>query len=356
MTSHPCLLAAVSGALTLAACSPSSPDGGVEMLARLPEAVSNNAVAAAEVDGRVMAYSFAGLGAGKTWQDVTANAYACDLAAGDCREIAGLPDGVGRLASIAATANQQVYIFGGYTVAEDGSERSTPEVWRFDPQNETYSRMADLPLPVDDSVALVYGDRYIYLVSGWHDHDNVDAVQVYDTAEDRWFEATNWPGSPVFGHAGGVLGNRLLICGGVEVVPPVSEDTRRTFELYEACWAGEIDREELTQINWEVASAPGAARYRAAMTRSTRLDRLVVVGGSDNPYNYNGIGYDGTPSEPVDPIMLISDNESIRITRPDYAATMDHRGLVEWNDGFVTLGGMTGDQSVTDAVRYITVD
>lgn len=26
-----------------------------------------------------------------------------------------------------------------------------------------------MPVPVDDSVALVYRDRYVYLVSGWHE-------------------------------------------------------------------------------------------------------------------------------------------------------------------------------------------
>ena len=49
-------------------------DRASAVIARLPEAVSNNAVAAARVDGRAMAYSFAGLHAGKTWRDLTADA------------------------------------------------------------------------------------------------------------------------------------------------------------------------------------------------------------------------------------------------------------------------------------------
>ncbi|MBI1235515.1 MAG: galactose oxidase [Alphaproteobacteria bacterium] len=347
---------ALAGAAFLAACSPAPPGPGTETLAHLPEAVSNNAVAAAIVDGRMMAYSFAGLRAGKTWQDLTADAYACDLEAGDCREIGGLPDGTGRLAAVAATAGNQIYVFGGYTVAEDGSERSTPEVWQFDPQREAYARRADIPVPVDDSVALVYADRYIYLVSGWHDNGNTDAVQVYDTAEDRWFAATSWPGAPVFGHAGALIDNRLLICGGVEVVPAATEGARRTFELYEACWSGEIDLVDPARISWSHADLPGAARYRAAMTGSAETGRYVILGGAINPYNYNGIGYDGAASEPIGMVMQIGESAIGRQASPGGLATMDHRGLIGWNGGFVTLGGMTGGQAVTGEVRITYPD
>ena len=38
-----------------------------------------------------------------------------------------------------------------------------------------------MPVPVDDSVALSYKERYIYLISGWHNDGNVNLVQVYDT-------------------------------------------------------------------------------------------------------------------------------------------------------------------------------
>jgi len=356
MTSLEGKMTVLLGAAFLATCSPSSPEPGIQTLAHLPEAVSNNAVAAAAVEGRVMAYSFAGMHAGKTWQSVTADAYACDLEAGECREMDGLPDGIGRLAAIAVTAGNQIYVFGGYTVAEDGSERSTPEVWRFDPQSGEYAQMADIPVPVDDSAALVYADRYVYLVSGWHDHDNVTAVQVFDTAEDRWFTATSWPGSPVFGHAGAILDNRLLICGGVEVVPPVSADARRTFELYEACWTGEINPGDLTDITWNTASLPGAARYRSAMTGSLETGRFVIMGGAVNPYNYNGIGYDGAAAGPVSLMMQISEGDIDRLVLPHSSATMDHRGLIEWNGGFVTLGGMTGRQTVSDEVRMMRPD
>ena len=51
-------------------------------------------------------------------------------------------------------------------------------------------------MPVEDAVLLVYLDRYIYLVSGWHDLGNVNLVQVLDTANGTWQQATPWPGAP----------------------------------------------------------------------------------------------------------------------------------------------------------------
>ncbi|GJL97226.1 MAG: hypothetical protein DHS20C06_10430 [Hyphobacterium sp.] len=330
--------------------------GQVRRIAQLPHAVSNNAVAAIEMAGQTHAFSFAGLRSGKDWSDVTANAYACALDTAQCNEIAGLPDGIGRLASIAATAGEHIYIFGGYTVGEDGSERSTPEVWQFDPVSTSYTRMADLPLPVDDSVALVYENRYVYLVTGWHDHDNVANTQMLDTQTGEWSEATGWPGSPVFGHAGGILERQILICGGVEVVPPIADGMRRTFELYDACWRGDIDPLDPTHIDWTSAQIPGAARYRAAMAGSERLDGFVVIGGTENPYNYDGVGYDGMPSEPVDLIIVDRQNAVERITRPGLAGSMDHRGLIEWRSGFVTLGGMTDGQVVSNEVRMVPLD
>lgn len=369
-----------------------------EVWARLPEPVTNNAVAGAEVDGRMMAYSFAGLHEGKTWRDVTADAYACDLTARECREIDGLPDGIGRLASVAVNVRGQIYIFGGYTVAEDHSERSTPEVWRFDPASETYTHVTDMPVPVDDTIALPNQDRYIYLVSGWHDTDNVDLVQVYDVEEDRWFEATPFPGAPVFGHAGAILGPGnphapalLRVCGGARVEPASEPGGRRRFVLSEACWDGEILADRPAEIAWSVVSdISGLARYRGAAMPGGR--GLHFFGGTDNPYNYNGIGYNGEAATPIMSIANVPgesrssfcyrlyNDASLPTQAPPRSTTfgrtpqlfatsismMDIRGLVrvplhqsaihsdpQSSIHYYSLGGLAPDLGVSDAVvRY----
>ncbi len=344
-----------------------------EVWAHLPEPVTNNAVAGVELDGRLMAYSFAGLHEGKTWRDVTADAYACDLDARTCREIDGLPDGVGRLASIAVTVRDQIYIFGGYTVAEDGSERSTPEVWRFDPASETYTHITDMPVPVDDTVALPYRDRYIYLVSGWHDTDNVDLVQVYDVEADRWFEATPFPGAPVFGHAGALNDGptafpaRILICGGTAVIPPREGETRRRFEAVPNCWLGGIGHDPAS-IAWSATTPlPDGPIYRGIAT-VYGSDFFALLGGSDNAYNYDGIGYNSVPSMPrrhgrgslitsFRPCGNRSEHEPVPWRTPDWQPVqnslqvMDIRGTVssQLGDRFF-LGGMTADLGVSDVV------
>ena len=84
--------------------------------------------------------------------------------------------------------------------------------------------------PVDDTVALVYQNRYIYLVSGWHGSGiskstgNVNLVQVFDSQQGRWFNATPFPGAPVFGHAGGIVDDQFLIVDGVKVNAVVNGD------------------------------------------------------------------------------------------------------------------------------------
>lgn len=326
-----------------------------EPWARLPEPVTNNAVAGVELDGRMMAYSFAGLHEGKTWRDVTADAYACDLTARECREIDGLPDGIGRLAAVAVTVREQIYIFGGYTVAEDHSERSTPEVWRFDPASETYTHITDMPVPVDDTVALPFQDRYIYLVSGWHDTDNVDLVQVYDVEEDRWFEATPFPGAPVFGHAGAIESqNGLIVCGGTAVIPPPSPNERRSFEAIDDCWAGSIGN-SLDEIVWqEAAPVHGGPLYRAAGV-SLPGDSVMFVGGTENSYNYNGIGYNGEASEPVErgwfrsQTCLATDHDWLPGVAP-VPPVMDLRSIVVFERSLFIVGGMLANQRVSNGV------
>ena len=341
------LMAALTS-LLLGCAAPAQMQAPAGVIAHLPKALSNTAVA--RIDD--ILYAFSGLHKDKTWRDVTADAYACNLAGGVCRTIAPLPDGVGRLAANAVAHGGKIYIFGGYSVAKDGTEKSMPEVWVFDPRDETYARAADMPVPVDDAVVLGFADRYLVLISGWHDHDNVADVQVLDTEENRWFAINAYPGAPVFGHAGAISGNRLLICGGVKVVPPTPPATRRSFVLSKSCWTGIIS-EDAQSIDWKKTgdTAPGAAYRRAAIALSDR--DFLFYGGALNPYNYDGIGYDGVPSVPLGRMDIASFGEDgeVQWRQVEAPAGMDYRGGVLWRGALVTLGGMDETQTVVDAMR-----
>lgn len=269
----------------------------------------------------------------------------------------------GRLASVAVGLNGQVWLFGGYTVAEDHSKISSPDNFTYDVVKDEYSRFSPMPVPVDDAVALIYQNRYIYLISGWHNDGNVKLTRVYDTKSDSWSQASPFSGKPVFGQAGGIVGNRLLICDGVEVIP--LPDKRRTFATESACYTGTIDPNNHLDIDWRTVPHPtGTARYRMAAKGITWNGKsgVLFIGGSDNPYNYNGICYHGISSNPDDRIWYDDfDNASWKITTynnnpknkvSDSIATMGHRGLLEIQEGCLIIAGMSEQQKVLDRITF----
>lgn len=337
----------VFAAIVLAACGSKAP----AVVPALPEPVANNAVAL--IDDT--AFSFAGLKTGKTHSDVTADAFAVNLATGERRMLPPLPGGKGRLASTAVAAGGRVYIFGGYTVAVDGTEVSTPDVFIFDPATNSYARGVPMPVPVDDSVAFVYG-RLIYLVSGWHNDGNVAAVQIYDTQAETWSRATDYPGTPVFGHAGGLVERSIVIFGGVtaEKLPT----GKNKYAASEEGWFGEIDGADPKVIRWlPLRPPPVSARYRIAAVGSKALQAVVFSGGAANPYNYNGIGYDKIPSAASDEVFALDvQTGSWRVYPRKARATMDHRGLIEWRGSFCTIGGMQDGQHVAMNIDCVVPD
>lgn len=321
----------------------------------LPEPLTNNAVAGVVREGKLELFTFMGLMANKTWRDITNRAWMWREGDGAWRELPRVPVPSGRLASIAAPVAGKVYLFGGYTVDEKGGEVSTPEVFRFDPGDHSYTAVAPMPTPVDDTVALVYQDRYIYLISGWHNTANVALVQLYDTRTDSWRRATDYAGTPVFGHVGGIAGRRMVVGGGVKVLPTAKPGQK--YARSNETWIGEIDPHDPAKIQWtETAFRTAQKHYRMAGSPVPVGENFyVMLGGTGNPYNYNGIGYDGVPSEP---------NETVLYGSPDAAGsdlfggkglvlTMDHRGFVAHRGYGYVIGGMRAQQRVTAGVQIV---
>ena len=320
----------------------------VEMLPAMPEAVSNNAVAVLNVDGDPAILSLMGLATARTPAAIHNRAWAYSPRSGLWSPIPDVPGGAGRLAAVAATAGGAVWLFGGYTVSAGGEEVSTPGVYRWQGHGEWDSPTA-MPVPVDDASAHVYRDRYIYLVSGWHDLGNVNLVQVLDTQNMQWSMATPWPGEPVFGHAGGMSDGRLVVCDGVRIEYP--EDGRaRRFMPSQECWMGQVDVQNYRRIAWRpVPAHPGPPRYRMA-AGSDGQGRVVFAGGTDNPYNFNGMGYNGVPSEPLAAVLSFDLEKRHWVVEGDLPRpTMDHRGLPFMGGWFYLLGGMDPGQRVSSA-------
>lgn len=316
----------------------------------LPVPHANNAVASISHRGKLAVFSVAGLKKGKTWRDTSRHAYMLLEGEDQWRTLPDLPVKEGRLAASAAGVDGKVYIFGGYTVAEDGSEKSMPEVFRFDPEKLEYQRMADMPTPVDDMVTFVYMKRYIYLVSGWHDEGNVRLVQVFDTKKNRWFRASDYPGTPVFGHAGGIVKNRFVIADGTAVIG--KKDGKRIFDTVNEGWMGSIDPKDPAKITYRrLPQLPGRGHYRMAGAGDKDRNMVLFMGGSPTAYNYDGIGYDASPAPAKKHVFAWDFSRDAWVAMPDKPiATMDHRGMFKWKGEWWTVGGLDEKRQVIGLV------
>jgi N-acetylneuraminic acid mutarotase len=322
--------------------------------APLPKPFSNNAVASLKIGKRNLLFTFMGMGPSKTWNDVSNSAYELELKTGKWNELRSIPGTAGRLAATAVGVRGQVFLLGGYVVAGDGSESTVPDVDAYEPVDHRWYRGADIPVPVDDAVSGVYRERYLYLIGGWSNHDAVRNVQVYDMEKNVWRQATPLPGTPVFGHAGGLAGDTIIYVDGAYKNPAGSNPS---YVASDECWMGKIDRHDLSRIEWsKIPAHPGNARYRIAAGASAKDRRVYFSGGTDNPYNYNGIGYDGRSSEPS-AVTFAWDLRSGKwetISENTADPTMDHRGLIVTPEGLVTIGGMEKGQKVTSRVAIVS--
>jgi len=303
----------------------------------LPQPVSNNAVAATET----ALVSMLGLTTGKTHADIVDATVVWQP--GQATVATPVP-GKGRLASAAVSIGSRVLLFGGYTVAPDGTEVSVPGIDLYDPPSDTWSPGPSMPVPVDDALVARWRDR-IVVVSGWSNDDNVRDVQWLDPPG-TWSAGTAIVGPPVFGHAGGVLHDTIVYCDGVERL----HEGSAKYRAVDACFAGDIDASDPTTIDWRrLPSHPGPARYRmgAGVWRARNL--LVFAGGTANPYNYDGIGYDGVPSEPVADVFAWDGTQWLELP-PLPEPRMDLRGLVELDGSLYLVGGLDADRRPTTTV------
>ncbi len=333
----------------------------VETLAPLPQGISNNAVTGVDNgDGTFTLYSFMGITSPNDFRSITAASYRLDGPGGSWTSIADAPllNGRAKIGASAVTIAGAVYLIGGYTVG-GGSEVTEPRLFRYDPAADAYVELAPVPVEVDDTVTGVYQDRYLYLVSGWHGpiFRNVSNVQVYDTETNAWSQATPIPGPlpGLFGHAGTFVAGRIVYMDGARM--------GSAFPISDRVFAGEIDPDGTGDVNtiaWvEVDPHPGLPTYRAAVSQgAVSGDRLLLVGGSDNTYNFNGNGYNGQPSHALEQMQAydpVADVWTELAVFGPHVPTMDHRGLVRVGDGWATIGGMTAMGVTTAAVFRLTL-
>jgi len=356
--------------LAVVGCTGSTTGARWHRLADLPIPISNNAVCAqAHPGGTWTAYSFMGITDPDDPRTITARAYAYDSSSNRWERIADAPllEGRARIAASAVCVAGRILVLGGYTVEpETGNETTDPRLLEYLPAEDRYAQLVPPPIPVDDTVVGVWKDRYVYLVSGWHgpEHANTTAVQVYDVATDSWQMCAPIPvpESGLFGHAGGIVRDHLIVMDGVAIEP---QGNGRRFAISNRVLIAALDDTSPAALEWtELSPHPGEPTYRAAPTPGG-VDRLVVLGGTQNPYNISGVGYNGRPSRPMDQVLsfdpdAISDRPGCGWALIEPAGsrqpTMDHRTLAPTPDGLLVVGGMTAPGVTTPGVWLLELE
>ncbi len=314
----------------------------------LPEPVTNNAVAALQKDGRTNMYSFYGLDSTKRASGVHNKIFRIDPMTGESSAVGTIPD-LGRLAASASVINNKAYVVGGYAVFENGKEKSSDHLFIFHPETEELTRGATLPIPIDDHVQGVWSEQLLFVISGWTDSLNTNAVQVYNPKDDQWQLATplpDEPGGKVFGASGLIVGDTIYMLGGAtfaKFYPP-----SRSF------YKGVIDPANPLHITWlNAGEYPGEFRYRSAAFLEN--NQVFFVGGSNETYNYNGISYpEKEPVEPNTTLLVYDPRTGLFRTEPSALQTMDLRGVVRDSNGNIyTLGGMVTGQQVNGELRKL---
>ena len=338
-----CLLGVIYTVAALAATS----------TVELPESISDNAVAILKLHGQFELFSLMGIGPKKTWNAVTTAGYQLDAVSGKAKTIHSVLGTAGRIAAMAIGASDRVFLFGGYVVFQGGG-MAVPDANLYEPDHDRWLRLPDVPTAVGDAVIGVYRDRYIYLIGGRSNGRLVSDVQIYDTDKTKWMSGTPSPGPAVFGHAGALVGNTIVYVDGAKAN---ATGGGPRFIASDECWMGKIDHHNPAKIDWtKLPNHPGSGRFRIAGGGSEKDGTIYFSGGSDNPLDYNGVGFDGKPAEPS-PVTFAfnvrsSKWETLDDNTPD--PTMDHRGLLVTPEGLVIIGGMAKGQQVTGRIDVLS--
>jgi N-acetylneuraminic acid mutarotase len=316
----------------------------------MPAAVSGNAVASLK-DGLEL-FSMMGVGPRKTWDDVTNQVYIMNLTKAKWSEGRQVPGVVGRLGSAAAGAKGLVILMGGYVVDSQGGEVTVPDVNVYEPGSRRWSRGKDIPVAVDTAVDGVTHDRFVYLIGGRSPSGPVNNVQVYDVEKDSWTQATPFPGTPVFGLAGGVADDTIIVVDGAKAGPAGGP----RYLASDECWLGKIDHKDPNKIEWsKLPPHPGLARFAIAGGGSGRDHRVFFSGGTATPHDFKGVAYDGKPTEgsTVSFAYDLHGHKWETTSETTYDPRADSRGILMTPIGPLVLGGMVKNLAVTARVTQV---
>lgn len=313
----------------------------------MPAAATDNAVAA--LKSGIEVYSMMGIGTKRTWDDISNKMYALSLKSGKWVEGRPVPGVAGRLGASAAGAKGQIFVFGGYTVDGQGNQLTVGDVNAYLPEDRRWYRAADVPVPVDSAVIGVNHDRFIYLVGGRSKNGPSNNVQVYDVEKNSWNQATPFPGTPVFGHAGGLSDDAIVFVDGAK------KDQSGKYTASDECWIGKIDKKDPNKIEWsKLPPHPGPGRF-GIVAGAERDHRVLFSGGTTTPHNFKGLTDEGKPAElsPVTFAFELHGNRWETITEDTFDVRSDVHGMLSSPLGPLILGGTLKNSAVSARVLVV---
>ena len=323
-------------------------------LANMPEAVANNAVTTANVNGEIYIYSFSGIDETKSCDGDHLRSFRYSVSNDTWEAIPDIPDALGgKIAAAASTVKNKIYVTGGYHLSPECNEISSAKIHIFNPEtNEWEDDGADMLTPIDDQVQVVWKDSLIIMVTGWSNTTNVNDVQIYNPATNEWFEGNSTPNQAnykVFGGSGSIVGDTIYYAGGARIAAnfPATTYLRK----------GYINPEDPTDITWFLELEPLSKGYR--MGASDFQGHPIWFGGSDVTYNFDGIAYNGSGGvAPLDRVSLY--NPETGIIEQFFGwmpELMDLRGVAKISDNeFILAGGMLQNQVVSNKTFLLTLD
>lgn len=320
----------------------------ISLVKNLPVRTSNQAVSEGFINNKPYLYSFGGLDSTKLYSGIHQRSFRFDIIENTWEEISSLPDSLGKIANAASRINDTIYIIGGYHVFKDGTERSSNKIHRFDiKQNKFINDGKSIPIPIDDHVQVVWRNKFIYIITGWSDSENVPNVQIYDPKKNTWFEGTSVPNNHIyksFGASGAIVGDTIYYFGGASM--------GKNYPIQNYLRKGVINANDPSKISWTYEVIDSLLNgYRMS---SINIDNIPYwIGGSTNTYNYNGIAYDKSGGVSPNKRILSLENGKFNLNFNENIP-MDLRGItdIDLHTKFL-IGGMGKDQKVSNQVIRI---
>ncbi|RKU11054.1 hypothetical protein C6503_19005 [Candidatus Poribacteria bacterium] len=173
----------------------------------------------------------------------------------------------------AAVVNDTIYVFGGW-YEEKGVKTEYPvRLDAYDPATDTWTRKKDMPVPrVHPAVGAVDGKIYIIGGStgwGWGDERRMDRVDIYDPATNTWEDGPKMP-TQRDAYLGGVVNNRIYVIGGYG---PPGGQVLSAIEEYDPINRQWQKKKDMLNVKFS---------FRTAVVK----DDIYVIGGIDKSRQY----------------------------------------------------------------------